>query len=206
MKIYPMQGAGPYYTNCYLIMGDAPGADGLASAVLVDASVTPAQVSAVLEKHAARLGAILLTHGHHDHVEQLGALRAAFAVPVYLAQPDATLHRIAGTVPYGVTAGCGDIKLAVIPTPGHTPGSVCLAAGGAVFCGDTLFAGSVGRTDLAGGDGAVLCRSLAFLVSALQNTGNPQLLPGHGPSANLAQELATNPYLKYAVKNPDGSF
>ncbi len=209
MTIYPMQGAAPYCTNCYLVMGDIP-VDGLVPAVLVDASITPQQVQTQLKKYSAKLQGILLTHGHHDHVQQLDALRAAFDVPVYLAPADAALYGVQNTCPYHEKGlSFGDINLAPISTPGHTPGSTCLVFGSVLFCGDTLFAGSVGRTDLTGGEGATLCRSLAQLVQLLQSAGmqnDLQLLCGHGPHTTLGQELATNPYLRYAIKNPDGSF
>ncbi len=210
MTVYPMTGRPPYCTNCYLVAGDIPGPDGRAAAVLVDASVSPAQVQAQLQKLNARLDAILLTHGHHDHVEQLSELREAFGADVFLGAADADKYGVADTRPY--PAGpmcCTDINLLPIATPGHTPGSTCLAFGGVVFCGDTLFAGSVGRTDLAGGEGAALCRSLACLVELLQRSGADNDLPllcGHGEATTLGQELAANPYLKYAIKNPDASF
>lgn len=204
MTIYPMNGRAPYYTNCYLVIGDAP-VDGKRAAVLVDASVTPQQVQTQLDKFDAALCGILLTHGHHDHVETLPQLRECFGVSVWLAQGDA--------VQFGLTAEksyteellhFGDLSLQPVAAPGHTPGSTCLVCGGVVFAGDTLFAGSVGRTDLPGGDSAALCATLVRLMQVL--SPELQVLPGHGEFSTVAQEKLSNPYVRYALRNPQGSF
>lgn len=205
MTIYPMQGAGPYYTNCYLTIGETPGADGTLPAVLVDASVTPQAASRQLQKSNASLGAILLTHGHADHRETLDALRAAFAVPVFLAAADARQFTIADTRPYtDAPVRVGDLCLQPTATPGHTPGSVCLVCGQVLFCGDTLFAGSAGRTDLAGGDGAQLCRSLRKIAETMDE--ELQVLPGHGEFSTLKEEKLHNPYLRMAMTDPEAVF
>ncbi len=205
MTVYPMQGKAPYCTNCYLTVGDVPDEQGFLPAVLVDASLTPQQVRVQLEKYHARLWAILLTHGHADHVEQLAALRAAFDVGVWLDERDARQFGIAATHAYtAAPVTAGDLSLAPVFTPGHTPGSTCLVCGGVLFCGDTLFAGSVGRTDLPGGDGAQLCRSLWRLCQRVGQ--NLQILPGHGGFSTMEEEKRFNPYLRYALKNPQGSF
>ena len=205
MTIYPMNGRAPYYTNCYLVIGDAPAADGKRAAVLVDASLTPQQVQLQLDKFDASLYAILLTHGHHDHVEQLAELRKAFNAPVWLAQADQVQFGLdAENVYTEETLAFGDLSLQPMATPGHTPGSTCLVCGKVLFAGDTLFAGSVGRTDLPGGDGAVLCATLARMAQLL--SPELQILPGHGDFSTMAQEKLSNPYLRYAQRNPQGSF
>lgn len=205
MTIYPMNGRAPYYTNCYLVIGDVPAADGKRAAVLVDASLTPQQVQVQLDKFDASLCAVLLTHGHHDHVEQLTELRAAFAVPVWLAQADQAQFGLAAEKTYTEEALVfGDLSLQPMATPGHTPGSTCLVCGKVLFAGDTLFAGSVGRTDLPGGDSAKLCATLAHMAQSL--SPELQILPGHGDFSTMAQEKLSNPYLRYAQRNPQGSF
>ncbi len=205
MTIYPMNGKGPYYTNCYLVVEDAPAPDDRRAAVLVDASVTPRQVELLLEKCGADLGAILLTHGHHDHVETLAALRASFGVPVWLGAGDVSRFDLAVEHTYSdAPVKVGTLSLQPVATPGHTPGSTCLIGDNVLFAGDTLFAGSVGRTDLPGGDGRQLCASLAWLCRSV--TQDLQVLPGHGEFSTMAQEKAANPYLRYAMRDPQGSF
>ncbi len=204
MTIYPMHGKAPYYTNCYLVIGDAPAAEGKRAAVLVDASVTPQQVRALLDKCNAALCAVLLTHGHHDHVEQLTQLRGAFDVPVWLAQADQAQFGLAAERSYTEEPlTFGDLLLQPVVTPGHTLGSTCLVCGDVLFAGDTLFAGSVGRTDLSGGDGAVLCASLRRMAQTLSE--ELQILPGHGDFSTVAQEKLSNPYLRYAMREAHGS-
>ncbi len=204
MTIYPMHGKAPYYTNCYLVIGDAPAAEGKRAAVLVDASVTPQQVRVQLDKCDAALCAVLLTHGHHDHVEQLTQLRQVFDVPVWLAAEDARQFSLTAERSYGEEPlKYGDLLLQPMATPGHTPGSTCLVCGDVLFAGDTLFAGSVGRTDLPGGDGTVLCASLRRMAQTLSD--ELQVLPGHGDFSTMAQEKLSNPYLRYAMREAHGS-
>lgn len=205
MTIYPMNGRAPYYTNCYLVIGDAPTANGKRAAVLVDASVTPQQVQTQLDKFDAALYGILLTHGHHDHVETLPQLRESFGVPVWLAQGDAVQFGLVAEEAYTEEPlTFGDLSLQPVAAPGHTPGSTSLVCGNVVFAGDTLFAGSVGRTDLPGGDSAALCATLVRLMQVL--SPELQILPGHGEFSTVAQEKLSNPYVRYALRNPQGSF
>lgn len=205
MNIHPMHGKAPYYTNCFLVTEETPTVDGRRAAVLVDASVTPHQVEQQLEKDNAVLCAILLTHGHFDHVETLDELRKAYQVPVWLGSADVRQFGLQADCTYTdapVTAG--DLVLQPVAAPGHTPGSTCLLCGDVMFAGDTLFAGSVGRTDLPGGDGRVLCATLIRLCESI--TQDLQVLPGHGEFTTLSQEKLVNPYLRYALRTPGGSF
>ena len=119
-----------------------------------------------------------------------------FDCPVYLGAEDAQLFNLEGTVAYedATVMKFGEIKLFVFSTPGHTPGGYCLWAEGMLFCGDTLFAGTVGRTDMAGGDFTVLKESLKKILSTVDE--NPQVLPGHNHFSTLEQEKVQNPYLK----------
>lgn len=190
MKAYHLMGKAPYFTNCYMIT------DNSGNAVLIDCSADVEKVRAILDNDRAELKAILLTHGHADHRETLAETVAAFGCPVYLGADDAQLFNLEGTTDYidDSVMKFGEIKLRVFSTPGHTPGGYCLWAEGMLFCGDTLFAGTVGRTDMAGGDFAVLKESLKKILETVNE--NPQVLPGHNHFSTLDQEKVQNPYLK----------
>lgn len=179
-------------TNCYLLNGP----DG---AIAIDPGAEPQRVLEALGHR--KLAAILLTHGHFDHVGAVGALTAETDCLVYLCQQELSLPQAmtAGPLHYTHTYGEGDelsiagLTFQVLHTPGHTPGSVCLRFGDNLFSGDTLFAGSCGRTDFPGGDPALMAQSLRRLA---QLNGNLRIWPGHGESTTLDEELRYNPYLR----------
>jgi len=190
MKAYHLMGKAPYFTNCYMVTDDT------GHAVLVDCSADIEKVKTILDNDRVQLSAILLTHGHDDHRETLAETVAAFGCPVYIGSEDADLFGIENTIPYedGGTLTFGEISLFTFATPGHTPGGYCLVCGEMMFCGDTLFAGTVGRTDLKGGDFNVLKESLKKIVAAVPD--EIQVLPGHNHFSTMKQEKEQNPYLK----------
>ena len=187
---------GAYQTNCYLLWQD--GQDGC---LVIDPGYEPERVLQQADRLGKQIEAILLTHGHFDHVGGVRQLAADTDCNVYLCQQDLSMPQqmTAGPLYYTHTYGEGDtltlagITLQVLHTPGHTPGSVCLIAEDALFSGDTLFEGSCGRTDLPGGDTATILASLARLQ---QLPGDYRVYPGHGSATTLSEERRFNPYLK----------
>lgn len=200
-------------TNCYLVSVDADG-----PGVVIDAPPDPAAIAEVVRRSGVLPQALLLTHGHLDHVGGAGGAVAAFGVAAHLHPADEWLaadlegqaRMLLGIGPSGEFAGAeryepladgavldlAGLGFRVIHTPGHTPGHCCfwLEDEGVLFSGDHLFAGSVGRTDLPGGNYATLMRSMAERVIPLP--AGTDVLPGHGPATTLARELATNPFLQ----------
>ena len=194
---------GPIGTNCYLLCDE----DAKACAV-VDPGGDAGRVAAAVAETGCAPCAILLTHGHYDHTGAVGELQAKWPeVPVYLNRRDVyedaytqqLFPPLSGDVrdyDEGDTVAVGGLTVSVLATPGHSEGSVTLRCGGALFCGDTLFAGSCGRTDFPGGSWKAMLASLKRL-SALP--GNYTVLPGHGEASTLDQERQTNPYMKEAM-------
>lgn len=154
-----------------------------------------------------RVGAILLTHGHFDHIMAVAPMADEFGAPVYVHADDAEMlndSRLNGfadlmggvvegpplaSIPYGEALDACGLHFAVLHTPGHSKGSVCLYLGdeGALFSGDTLFEAGFGRTDLYGGDFHALRASLQSLLAL---PGETRVYPGHGPATTIARERA----------------
>lgn len=187
---------GAYQTNCYILW-----ADGCDRCIVIDPGYEPERILTRVEQEGKTLAAILLTHGHFDHVGAVRTLAAETDCPVYLCGEDLSMPNqlTAGPLYYTHTYGEGDVlniaglTIRVIHTPGHTPGSVCLLTEDAMFSGDTLFEGSCGRTDLPGGDWTAIVKSLKRL--AAMDT-DYRVFPGHGGSTTLAAEKRWNPYMK----------
>lgn len=176
---------GELQTNCYLV-SDADGA----SAVIDPAEAAP--VLALAAREGLQIRAVLLTHGHFDHVGGVKALMEALHCPVYVNERDLALPQwlrggLAATDFYaeGDTVCVGALCFAVLETPGHTEGSVCLRCGDTLFTGDTLFAGGYGRTDFPGGNEKKMRSSLARLAAMAQDA---TVCPGHGPRTTLRAE------------------
>lgn len=187
---------GSYGTNCYIVWGDDS-----RRCVIIDPGYSPEQILAEVNRLGMTAEAILLTHGHFDHVGGVRQLAEATGCSVYLCEKELSLPTpfTAGPLYYTHLYGEGDVlslaglTITVLHTPGHTPGSVCLMTESSLFSGDTLFAGSCGRTDLPGGDWDTICASLRRLGMLEQNLS---VYPGHGESTALDQEKRYNPYLK----------
>lgn len=197
----------PIETNCYAYISDG-------SCMVVDPGGSGAGIAADLA--GAKVVAIVCTHGHGDHVGGVAALKAATGAPYLIHAADSEAAQHSSQIPEwgicydddapepdcllseGDVISVGTARFSVMETPGHTPGCICLvgsgSAEGVVFTGDTLFAGSRGRTDLDGGDEATIMASLARMKRELPSKA--AVYPGHGPSTTMARERAVNPYLR----------
>ena len=186
---------GDYQTNCYILHQE-----GNRDCLVIDPGYEPEIILSYLSEKGLTLQAILLTHGHFDHVGAVRELAAQTDCRVYINPKDLSLPPMltAGPLYYTNTYGEGDrldiagISFRVLETPGHTPGSVFLMAEQNLFSGDTLFCGSCGRTDLPGGDYRAMKESLKRLASLREDYN---VYPGHGSNTTLAWEQKTNPYL-----------
>lgn len=186
---------GDYQTNCYIVWEE-----GSKTCCVIDPGYEPETVLDVVEDTGLTLEAILLTHGHFDHVGAVRDLAADSSCRVFLHPAELSMPKVmtAGKLIYTDTYNDGDaltlagLTFRVLHTPGHTPGSVCLLTRDVMFSGDTLFSGSCGRTDLPKGSRTDLTRSLSKLAALEEDY---RVLPGHGPASTLAEEKRWNPYL-----------
>jgi len=206
--IHEILPVGPLQCNCSVI-GDESTREGL----VIDPGDDIAEVLALVNKHNLQIKQIVITHAHIDHVGGAMKLRAATGAPILLNQNDYALLKMIdaqaawigvpppGTVKIDHNVGQADsIKVAslcadVIHTPGHTEGSICLyfPAEKKLIAGDTLFAGSIGRTDLPGGSFEKIISSLRDKVLALPD--DTVVFPGHGPLTTIGEERESNPFL-----------
>jgi len=194
---------GDYQTNCYIVY-----AEGSKTCAVIDPGYEAQRVLAETAQRGLTIEAILLTHGHFDHVGAVEALVEATGCTLWMHEADWSQFPNPTNLYFYPLANCdftevqfceegqvicaGGAEFTVLATPGHTHGSVCYRCGDALFSGDTLFAGSCGRTDLPGGDGATLMQSLKRLRGL---PGGLTIYPGHGGASTLEEEKNYNPYL-----------
>jgi glyoxylase-like metal-dependent hydrolase (beta-lactamase superfamily II) len=210
--ILETRAVGPFMKNGFLL-----GCERTREGVLIDPGDEVDDLLAMAERRAVTIRHILLTHAHVDHITGVAAAKRALGVPVHLHRDDLFLYdnAVASGRMFGLQVepqppvdafyepgqviAFGDYEVRPHHTPGHCPGGVCLQvgrAGGAgkdLFVGDTLFAGSIGRTDLPGGDHATLLRSIRTVLLPFGDDAN--VYPGHGPATTIGQERRTNPFL-----------
>jgi hydroxyacylglutathione hydrolase len=196
---------GPIGTNCYVVRAER----GAAQAVVVDPGADAARLRLDLAGMSARCAAILITHGHWDHLGGVADLAEGTGAPVYMAEEERTLlEDVNSFTPPGVslhpytpdvllqgdeTLELAGISFETLRVPGHSPAHLAYYADGCLFSGDVLFAGSVGRTDLPGADWDTLVESIRTLAD--RYPPETVVYSGHGPKTTLGVELARNPFL-----------
>jgi hydroxyacylglutathione hydrolase len=198
---YPL---GPYQANCYVVRADR----GTADAVVIDPGAEAAQLRLELARSGARCAAILVTHTDIDHIGAVAELAGGTGAEVWAPAAEADVLRdpntspraggVPGHEPEHVVSGGDELEVAgiafeAIDVPGHSSGHVAFHADGCLFSGDVLFAGSVGRTDLTGGDWETLLESIRQLLERFPP--ETVVYPGHGPPTTLGTERAQNPFL-----------
>jgi glyoxylase-like metal-dependent hydrolase (beta-lactamase superfamily II) len=211
--IIEAQAVAPFYKNGFVVA-----CDGARDAILIDPGDEVDDLLRVVEARGLSVGLILLTHAHMDHVSGVARAKRATGARIGVHRDDVFLYNAAveqGRVfgysleqppppDFDLGAGgpfaVGECAVHVHHTPGHSPGGVCLHVAGRgveethLFVGDTLFAGSIGRTDLPGGDYDTLMRSIRDVLFAF---GDAAIVhAGHGPDTTIGRERATNPFLK----------
>jgi glyoxylase-like metal-dependent hydrolase (beta-lactamase superfamily II) len=197
---------GVFAENCYVV-----GCEETREGVVIDPGDEAGRILTAIEKHKLHIKYILITHAHLDHVKEAGAVKRQLNVPLFMHRSDQFLldNLSAQAAAFGLsTSGVpqvdtyvdeseniefGKQRFEVLHTPGHSPGSISFVTKGLAFVGDVLFAGSIGRTDLPGGDFDVLIGSIK---SKLFPLGDDTLVyPGHGPATAIGIERRTNPFL-----------
>jgi len=200
---------GAYQTNCYVLRDD----DSAKDCLIIDPGLEAEELIEFLEKEKLNPVAVILTHGHIDHIAGVEALRNRFPeIKVYihnldaemLTNPNINLSTMSGmkfvtdaedvSLKERDVIDLADVKLLVLHTPGHTPGGISLYSkkAGVVFVGDALFADSIGRTDFPGGSMSQLLNSVREKLFTLPE--QTEVYPGHGPATTIAEEKAHNPF------------
>jgi hydroxyacylglutathione hydrolase len=202
---------GQFAENCYLVADEITG-----EAVMIDPGQEPATFLAALQKRGWTLSSIWLTHAHVDHIMGVAAVQRATGAPIYLHPLDRPLYdalpqfgawvgmqlEVPPAPQFELAAGqmlrVGGLEFSVRFTPGHSPGSVSFLGEGRIFGGDVLFNGSVGRTDLPGGDTGTLMGSIQSEFLSLPDS--TIVHSGHGPDSTIGVERLTNPFLTGAYR------
>ncbi len=190
--------AGMYEENCYLIMDENS-----KELAIIDPGGQANLLIKEIERLSAKTKFILLTHGHMDHVGAVVELINKFKIPFYMNAKEeefmgdnfvfGELPKASGDLKEGDTLRLGKHLIKVIETPGHTVGGVCFLVDDKLFTGDTLFQGSIGRSDFPGGNGMLLVKNIKEKLLPLGD--NIKVFPGHGGASNIGYEKRNNPFL-----------
>ena len=182
---------GPYQANCY-ILGCKETKEGL----VIDPGDEVFRIIKEISRNGLNILYILITHGHIDHTGCAGELKRITKAPLLIHALDAPglNFRPDGHLYDGQKIYLGNYIISVIHTPGHSPGGVSFHSPGAIFTGDTLFAGSIGRTDFAGGDHDKLVEGVLTKIFPLGD--DLRVYPGHGPATTIGRERLTNPFFR----------
>lgn len=208
IKIVPVEIFPGMVTNCYIV-GDKESGKG----IVIDPGAEGDKIIKAVEEIPLSIEYIVNTHGHYDHIGANGVLKDKFDAEIFIHNADAEMLTDPNLnlsfkedrdetedppadklLEEGDEIAAGSIKLHIIHTPGHTPGCICLQGEDDIFTGDTLFAGSAGRTDLPGGSSKELGKSFSSKLANLPD--NLNVYPGHGPSSTIKKEKAQNPFMK----------
>lgn len=195
-----------FATNCYLVhCGETK------EALIIDPGGENKRIIDTVKALDLNVKYIINTHGHIDHVGANSKIKEEFKAPILLSEKDLKLYNNPGFglglvlrkqpepdcfISEGDRICIGRLTMVVVETPGHTRGGICLVGHSAVFCGDTLFAGSIGRTDLSGGSHGILIKSIHERLMVLPP--DTAVYPGHGPATTIGAEAASNPFLNGA--------
>lgn len=197
---------GVYGANCYIVGDKVTG-----EAAIIDPGGDGDKILTVLDNNKLKLKYIFLTHGHGDHIGGLNEIKNKTDAPILIHQEDLYLLKdknknhsamMGGNVVEmtadsyvkdGQILQLGELNLRIIHTPGHTKGGICIHVKNVVFTGDTLFANSIGRTDLDGGNFQTVIQSIKEKLMILDE--NTIVYPGHGPASKIGIEKISNPYL-----------
>lgn len=206
LQIFDHKEVGPLACNCYIV-----GDPATMTAIVIDPGGDADELVESIRARGLVVAAIVATHAHFDHVIAAEELRRATGAPFYLHAADRSLldwMQESARLFLGIELGsppdvdrdasegdklvAGDVELEIVHTPGHSPGSISLVTESAVFSGDTLFQGSIGRTDLPGGDHAALVAAVRNKLFPLDD--DLPVYPGHGPATTLGHERRFNPF------------
>lgn len=207
LEIFLHRAVGPLACNCYVV-GDAESRE----AVVIDPGGDADELAEFLAGSNLTVTEIVATHAHFDHIIAAEHLRRLTGAPFRLHDRDRPLldwmqesgrlflgielpppPDVDRAAPEGDRVSAGAVSLEVLHTPGHSPGSISLVHESALFSGDTLFAGSIGRTDLPGGDGDALVGAVRHKLFALED--DLRVYPGHGPATTIGEERRSNPFV-----------
>lgn len=199
--------AGVYAANCYIVYSETT-KDG----IVVDPGGDVDDLLGFIERNNLKIKNIILTHGHGDHIGGVIGLKKALDADVMIHKDDHELlvdsdKNLSATMPIGPVSmkadkllndgdiiEFGDLQVEVIHTPGHTKGGISLKINDSIITGDTLFAGSIGRTDLLGGDYETIIKSIKEKLMIYPD--DVEVMPGHGGISTIGRERVTNPFLK----------